>query len=321
MTTQEAPQTFGNVSVEASSPALLLQRAMEAVDAQMMAITQKSEVELLRDASRHILEAGGKRIRPRMLFLTYLACGGRDIDITVPVAAAVELVHTASVVHDDINDHGVVRRGRPSINAIWGRTFALLTGDFLFTKVYELMSPYKDLNMVLADATVALVEGETLQAEAVKNKTFTREVYTRIIALKTAALFKAAAMLGALLANAEEAVVQAMGNFGYATGMAFQIVDDILDLTADESQLGKTAGIDLTQGKGLAAALNGEKKPESSPMDDIKRKAFDGDTIEKGIQQAEQFVQIALNSLETLPESDQKAALAKLAWSVIKRDH
>ncbi|RMG88244.1 MAG: polyprenyl synthetase family protein [Chloroflexi bacterium] len=321
MTTQEAPQTFGNVSVEASAPALLLQRAMEAVDDQMLAITQKSEVELLRDTSRHILEAGGKRIRPRMLFLTYLACGGRDIDITVPVAAAVELVHTASVVHDDINDHGVVRRGRPSINAIWGRTFALLTGDFLFTKVYELMSPYKDLNMVLADATVALVEGETLQAEAVKNKTFTREVYTRIIALKTAALFKAAAMLGALLANADDEVVQAMGNFGYATGMAFQIVDDILDLTADESQLGKTAGIDLTQGKGLAAALNGEEAPESSPMDDIKRKAFDGDTIEKGIQQAEQFVQIALNSLEDLPESDEKEALAKLAWSVIKRDH
>ena len=105
-----------------------------------------SNVTVLRDASKHILKAGGKRIRPRMVLLSHIATGGNNIDETVRIAAAIELVHTASVVHDDINDHGVVRRGRPSVNAIWGRTFALLTGDFLFTKVYELMAPFRSLN-------------------------------------------------------------------------------------------------------------------------------------------------------------------------------
>src|SRR5205085_9772011 len=121
----------------------------------------------------------------------------------VPLSAAIELVRTATLVHDDINDHGTTRRGRVTVNERWGRTFALLTGDFLFTKVYELMAPYKDLNIALAEATVALVEGETLQASAVKDNNFTREVYYRIIALKTAALFKASASLGAQLADAD----------------------------------------------------------------------------------------------------------------------
>jgi geranylgeranyl pyrophosphate synthase len=134
-----------------------INHAMQAVEDKMNDIVE-SDVTVLRDASRHILSAGGKRVRPRLLMLSYEATGGQQIEYAAPVAAAVELVHTASVVHDDINDHGFVRRGRPSVNAIWGRTFALLTGDFLFTKVYELMAPYKDMNIILAAATMALVE-------------------------------------------------------------------------------------------------------------------------------------------------------------------
>ena len=109
-------------------------------------------------------------VRPRLMLLTYLTLGGTDLEYIAKPAAAVELMHTASVVHDDINDHGILRRGRPSVNAIWGRTFALLTGDFLFTAVYELMAPYGDLNVDLAQAATALVEGETLQASAVKRQ-------------------------------------------------------------------------------------------------------------------------------------------------------
>lgn len=164
--------------------------ALDAVERRMNDIVN-SNVAVLRDASRHILQAGGKRVRPRLLLLSYAAAGGQQIEDAVSVAAAIELVHTASVVHDDINDHGVVRRGRPSVNSLWGRTFALLTGDYMFAKVYELMATYGDLNIIFADATTALVEGETLQASAVKEGTFTGEVYYRIIALKTAALFRA----------------------------------------------------------------------------------------------------------------------------------
>jgi geranylgeranyl pyrophosphate synthase len=143
------------------------EQAFRAVEQKMFDVVD-SDVEVLRDASRHILKAGGKRMRPRMTLLAYKAVGGQDIDSVLPIAAAVELVHTATLVHDDINDHGTTRRGQQTINAIWGRTFALLTGDFLFTKVYELMSPYKDLNIVFAQMTSALVEGETLQAAAAK---------------------------------------------------------------------------------------------------------------------------------------------------------
>jgi geranylgeranyl pyrophosphate synthase len=308
-------------------PTAFVDKGMDAVERIMYNVVN-SDVTLLRDASRHILEAGGKRIRPRLLLLSYALCGGTDLAYAAPVAAAIELVHTASVVHDDINDHGIVRRGRPSVNAIWGRTFALLTGDFLFTKVYELMAPYKDMNVVLADATVALVEGETLQASAVKERNFTRETYYKIIARKTAALFQAATSLGGRLASAGGSQITALEQFGFNLGLAFQIIDDILDLTADTEKLGKTAGIDMVQGKGFAIAhANGGSngvavaEPPSDPMNDLKRKMLEGDTAEKGRLQAEQLIALAIPQLHVFNESPAKDALVNVAKLIIERDH
>jgi geranylgeranyl pyrophosphate synthase len=305
-----------------------LEQTMQAVERLMYDVVD-SQVQILRNASRHILEAGGKRIRPRMLTLSYLACGGTDLDRILPVAAAVELVHTASVVHDDINDHGVVRRGRPSVNAVWGRTFALLTGDFLFTKVYELMAPYKDLNILLADATVALVEGETLQAAAVKDGNLSRQVYFDIIARKTAALFKSASKMGALLANADEKTAEALGQYGFNVGLAFQIVDDILDLVGDEAKLGKTAGIDLAQGKGYAAVYNSGSQvavaesvtdKAKNPMDIFKQRLLEGDTLNKAREQATQLVQLANTHLDMIAPSNEREELRELAKLVVERD-
>ena len=280
-----------------------------------------SQVEVLRDASRHILNAGGKRVRPRLMLLTYLTLGGTDVEYIAKPAAAVELMHTASVVHDDINDHGILRRGRPSVNAIWGRTFALLTGDFLFTAVYELMAPFGDLNVDLARAATALVEGETLQASAVKDQRFTREVYMEIIALKTAALFRAASAIGAKLAGADPSLVRALADFGFNVGMAFQIVDDILDLVADEEKLGKTSGIDLGQGRGVAVAMNaGNGSAAADPLDAVKRKLLEGDTLDKAKLQAEYLVERAVDTLDALAPSPPRAALEELAWTVVKRE-
>jgi geranylgeranyl pyrophosphate synthase len=278
-----------------------------------------SDVTVLRDASRHILAAGGKRIRPRLAMLAHVAVGGRQVEELAPIAAAVELVHTASVVHDDINDHGVLRRGRPSVNALWGRTFALLTGDYLFTKVYELMAPFKDFNIPLAEATKALVEGETLQAQAVKENNFTRAVYYDIIARKTAALFRAAGTLGADFAGAPRAQVDALGNYAFNIGLAFQIVDDILDLTASPEQLGKTSGIDVEQGRGLATAFSSDT-PAVDPMQSIKQKVLSGDSLTEGRQQAYMLVQSAVNELDVLPASDAKTALSDLAFQVVDRE-
>jgi geranylgeranyl pyrophosphate synthase len=281
-----------------------------------------SDVQVLRDASRHILEAGGKRIRPRLTLLSFAAAGGTDFDQVVPVAAAVELVHTASVVHDDINDHGIVRRGRPSVNSIWGRTFALLTGDYLFTKVYELMAPHRELNVVFANAAIALVEGETLQASAVKENNFSRQVYYDIIARKTAALFNASARLGASLAGAPEIQIEALAQFGFNIGMAFQIIDDVLDIVGTPDQLGKTSGIDIEQGRGFAVAYNNETNnvvDAADPMVTIKQKVLRGGAVNEAYQQAQYFVDQAIAQLGSLPESEAATALQRLAQSVADR--
>ncbi len=307
------------------------EKALRAVE-QLMLETVGSDVEVLQDASRHILAAGGKRMRPRMTLLAYEAVGGLDMAIALPVAAAVELVHTATLVHDDINDHGVMRRGRQTINAIWGRTFALLTGDFLFTKVYTLMAPYGDLNIIFAEMTVALVEGETLQAAAAKAGKLDRETYARIIAKKTASLFAGAAKLGAMLGKATPQQVEALAQYGFNLGLAFQIVDDILDLIADSEKLGKTAGIDLTQGKGFATAMatNGNsvhgsvavaEAQEDDPAAAFKRKLLQGNYIEEGWQQARQLAAFAKLQLDVLPPSAARDELARLTEAAVEREY
>lgn len=308
------------------------EQALKQVDSLLKSIVN-SDVDVLREASQHILDAGGKRIRPRLTLLAYEAVNGSNPEEAIPVAAAVELVHTATLVHDDINDHGSLRRGRPTVNARWGRTFALLTGDYLFTKVYELMAPYKDLNIIFANATIALVEGETLQAAAAKSGQLDRETYARIIAKKTAVLFAAATKLGALLGGGTPEQVDALEQYGFNVGLAFQIVDDILDLIADSEKLGKTAGIDVAQGKGFAAAIAGsgvgnghstatavvEASPD--PMTAFKQKMLTGGYIEEGRQNAENLATLAAMSLSVLPPSSALDELHALARLVVERDH
>ncbi len=313
-----------------------LDEALLAVDKLMVEIVA-SEVEVLQEASRHIIGAGGKRIRPRLLLLAYQAAGGQDLEYAIPVAAAVELVHTATLVHDDINDHGKTRRGRETVNERWGRTFALLTGDFLFTKVYKLVAPYGDLNMTFAEATTALVEGETLQAAAAKQNTLNRETYQKIVAKKTASLFRAACLLGAQLAGAEPRLAETLGEYGFYIGLAFQIVDDLLDLTGDPRLMGKQAGVDVAQGKGVAMALaEGGKggvavpavvvedtveEEEGDPFLPIKRRLIAGGAVEEGRQMAQALAVQANAVLDKLPQSLAVDELRSLIKLVVERDH
>jgi geranylgeranyl pyrophosphate synthase len=292
----------------------IIEQAVEAVE-RLMNDVVNSQIDVLRDASHHILEAGGKRIRPRLTLLSFAATGGSDLMKVVPPAAAIELVHTASVVHDDINDHGIVRRGRPSVNALWGRTFALLTGDFLFAKVYELMAPYNNLNILLAEGTIALVEGETLQASAVKNKSLNSETYMKVIGLKTAALFRSGTKIGGTLSNATEAEIEALGDFGYNIGLAFQIVDDILDLVGDEATIGKTTGLDSQQGKGFASV-----EDDDGTADVLREKMLDGDYIERAKKQANDLAESAIERISIIPASPYKDELIRMARSVVERE-
>jgi len=285
-----------------------------------------TDVELLQDASNHILESGGKLIRPRVVLLSYLAAGGTDLSEAIPLAAAIELVHTATLVHDDINDHSPTRRGKIAVHARFGRTFALLTGDYLFTKVYELMAPYGTLyNKIMADACVRLVEGETLQAAAAKSGTINQETYKVIITRKTASLFAAAARMGALLAGAENNVADILAEYGHNLGLAFQIVDDVLDIVGDPEVMGKPVGGDLVQGAGALMAQNGKnaldgKVPSNSdPIDTYITRLRESGAIDVALAQGQEWGRRARESLRNLPVTPASKELDSLVDLVLER--
>lgn len=309
-----------------------------------------SEVDLLNEASRHILSSGGKHLRPHVALLSYLAAGGDDLMEAVSMAAAIEMVHTATLVHDDINDHALLRRGRPSVHARWGRTFALLTGDFMFAKVYELMAPYgPTYNVIMARACSELVEGETLQAVSAKAGTIDRETYKRIVALKTASLFEGAARMGALLGGGDERTVDALAVYAWNLGIAFQMVDDILDVVGDPTALGKPVGADLAQGRG-AFAPNGKSilslqgsgdvaaeaaavaeavavaevvadPDEADPIARMMAKLRTSGAIEAARLQALEMIERARVALDDVPPSPARDELLSLTDDVLNRDH
>lgn len=316
----------------------LVHEGMAAVENKLLAVID-SEVDLLNDASKHILTSGGKRLRPQMTLLAYLAAGGQNLEEAVPMATAVEMVHTATLVHDDINDHSVMRRGRPAVHARWGRTFALLTGDYLFTKVYELMAPYgATYNVIMAEACSRLVEGETLQAAAAKAGNIDRETYKRIVSLKTASLFEAAARMGSLLAGGDEKVTNALADYAYNLGVAFQIVDDILDIVGDPEALGKPVGTDLQQARGVMVAQGGyggrqtngreavavvEEVVEPEPADPIEqmmRRLRDSGAVQLARLQADEVAGRARLALQEVPPSPARDYLDGLIDLVLERN-
>lgn len=308
---------------------VILEQLVEGLDAveERLRRVIVTDVNLLEDASNHIVESGGKRLRPNVTLLSYLAAGGQNISEVVPLAAAVELVHTATLVHDDINDHSLTRRGKIAVHARWGRTFALLTGDYLFTKVYELMAPYgPEINVIMADACVKLVEGETLQAEAAKNGSINQEIYKTIISRKTASLFEAASRMGALVAGADEIIVEALADYGYNLGLAFQIVDDVLDIIGDPQTMGKPIGSDIIQGAGVMMAHNGKKARNLEvasevvdPIKDMLVKLRDSGAVDIALALAQKWADRSRKSLSLVPPSPAREELENLVELVIER--
>ncbi len=285
-----------------------------------------SDVKVLHDASHHIISSGGKRIRPQVALLAYLAAGGDDLKTAVPMAAALEMVHTATLVHDDINDHSMTRRGQVTVHAKWGRTFALLTGDYLFTKVYELMNPYgAPYNSIMSDACIRLVEGETLQAAAAKAGTMDAETYKTIISRKTASLFEAGAEMGSRLAGADDAVVETLIAYAHNLGLTFQIVDDILDIVGDPETMGKDVGLDLAQHRGVMAAEDEDgaapiTTTESEDVQEMIAQLRDSGAVEIARMQAAEVARRARAALEPLPDSPAKETLLALVDLVMDRD-
>ena len=211
-----------------------------------------SDVALINQISAYIIEAGGKRIRPALLLLTSQAiANGAPIQHHLDMAAVVEFIHTATLLHDDVVDESNLRRGRATANAAFGNAASVLVGDFLYSRAFQMMVAPNEIKIlqILADATNTIAEGEVLQLMNMHDPDVNEERYMQVIHYKTGKLFEASSALGALLAKASQEQFQAAEAYGRHIGTTFQLVDDILDYTASAEQMGKNAGDDLREGK------------------------------------------------------------------------
>jgi octaprenyl-diphosphate synthase len=222
---------------------------MQAVDAVIRARLH-SEVALVRQVAEYIIHSGGKRMRPALLLLTAGAMGCQGTHHH-ELAAVVEFIHTATLLHDDVVDESDLRRGRQTANALFGNAASVLVGDFLYSRAFQMMVGVGSMRVmeVLADATNVIAEGEVLQLLNCHNAEVEIEDYLKVIRFKTAKLFQAAARLGGILGGAGPELEQQLADFGMHIGTAFQLIDDVLDYSADEAEMGKHLGDDLAEGK------------------------------------------------------------------------
>jgi len=228
----------------------IIQNDLIALEAELLSVIH-SPVHLINEISEHLVQAGGKRLRPALYFLSARCVSGQTTQALLPLAVAIELIHMATLVHDDVIDHATTRRGRPTANSKWGNQLSVLSGDYLFAKAFSIVAGNQvgsRVLQVLTDVICTLCEGEIVQNQDTFNPDQGEPEYLVRIAKKTADFIAASCELGALKAGLCDEDVQALRDYGYSIGMAFQITDDILDVTASSEQIGKPAGNDLRQG-------------------------------------------------------------------------
>ena len=288
----------------------------------------------LRSALNHLLAAGGKRIRPTRGLLVGNMLGAPE-DKLITLGASVELLHTATLVHDDLIDGALLRRGMPTLNARWSPAATVLTGDFLFARAAKLAAEtdYLPLMKLFADTLATIVNGELTQMFSARGVIDRDNYYQRIYA-KTASLFEMSALAASMVATENEEMRSSMKSFGYEVGMAFQILDDILDFTGEQSAVGKPIGSDLLNGLvTLPAIYYAEANPTDEDVlslpeggwkdTDRVQRLVDGIRQSKAIQQsmdeARQSVDRAINALEEAPESPEREALENLARFIVDR--
>ena len=230
------------------SPTTLVGDELRHVE-QRLAELLRSREPRLTDIANYLINAGGKRVRPAVTLLVFRACGGTEVRDIVDVAVALELIHSASLLHDDIIDGNEVRRGRDSARRKYGVPETLVTGDFLFSRAFQICGRFDErLIDWAAEACIALTEGEIMQGRFRRNPAVTFDDYVEIIGRKTASLFEVGARTAAYLAEAPDGVVDAMARCGRHVGLTFQMIDDLLDVTASEAALGKPIGLDVREG-------------------------------------------------------------------------
>jgi len=297
-----------------------------------------SPVALIQEMGGYIASAGGKRLRPILLLLAARVAGYRG-PRGVRLACVVELLHTATLIHDDVVDQAPLRRGRPSANAQWGDDASLLVGDHLYSKSFAMLVRDNDRAVMetLARSTVSMTEAEVFQLE-LKRSGFTSEAdYLRIITLKTASFMSACCRIGGLLGGLPPEQVEALAHYGLDIGVAFQISDDSLDFVADPERLGKAIGSDLREGKRtlpLIAMLDQLSPPEAervrallrrpslipAELEEIRRLVLEHDGVEYARAQAHAYAHAAKADLEVFPPSEERETLALVADFVVDRD-
>ncbi len=310
-----------------------LQDDIHAVEGMMLAQMEGHHADL-RNALDLILKSGGKRIRTSLTLLSGRTFGA-DPHRLKTLAAAIELLHTATLVHDDLIDGSLLRRGLPTLNSQWSPGATVLTGDFLFARAAVLAAETESIPVIRQFAHVlgVIVNGEITQMFASRCKASRDDYYERIYA-KTASLFETSTWSAAVIGGADTPAVEAMRNYGYQIGMAFQIIDDILDFTSDAAQMGKPVGSDLRQGLVTLPCLyyleDHTNDHDVQPLfqgrclsdDQLSRVVTsirESHAIERSYQEAERFVHLGLESLRSVPPSSERSALEELADYIVAR--
>jgi octaprenyl-diphosphate synthase len=309
---------------------------MAAVDA-LIRRRLASDVVLINQVAEYIIGAGGKRLRPMLLLLAAGALGHRGPDAH-QLAAVVEFIHTATLLHDDVVDESDLRRGRSTANAVWGNAASVLVGDFLYSRSFQLMVELDRMEVmrILADTTNLIAEGEVLQLLHVRNPDTDEAAYLKVIERKTAVLFAAATRLGALLADGDGRMCDALHEYGLNLGYAFQIADDVLDYASDAETMGKNLGDDLAEGKATLPLIHAIAHGDAGTKSRLRMAVEQGDTdampdvlaairahggLEYSRQRALEYATAAERALDGLDDNDHVAALRGLARYAVNRDH
>ncbi|PRC91393.1 Geranylgeranyl pyrophosphate synthase [Solimicrobium silvestre] len=309
---------------------------MDAVNT-VIRVKLQSEVPLVNQVGEYIINAGGKRIRP-VLAVLFANAHGYQGTAHHNLAAIIEFIHTATLLHDDVVDESSLRRGRKTANALFGNAASVLVGDFLYTRSFQMMVELQSMRImeILADATNIIAEGEVLQLLNMHDPDVTEERYLQVIRSKTAKLFEAATGLGALIAGANEAEIEAAAEYGRSLGTAFQLIDDVLDYSGNAADIGKNVGDDLREGKPTLPLIylmrHGTEHQcelvrqciengDSSKFDEILSAITESGALAYSRAQAEQASDRAIQALTHLPESDYKDSLIQLARFSIDRNH
>ncbi len=295
----------------------------------------QSEVPLVGQVSKYIVAAGGKRLRPALLLLMCGALGFKG-EQRHNLAAVVEFIHTATLLHDDVVDESTLRRGRATANEAFGNPASVLVGDFLYSRAFQMMVDAGNMRVMqtLAEATNVIAEGEVMQLMNMHDATLSEDTYLRVIRSKTAKLFEASARLAALLAAASPLVEQSCADYGQALGTAFQVIDDLLDYDGDVSEMGKNLGDDLREGKATLPLIIAMQRGTEAERDLICQAIETGGGGEiaaivsivqhTGALQATRDAAAAealraLTALENLPDNAYTAALSDLASQLLDR--